>query len=118
MNTSAMAAILAAAWCALCAAPPCVAAERAPSAHPSHRHRLDHSGRRQVGKASVYARKFAGRKMADGKIMKPADDNAASKTLPLGTTARVTCPRAVAGWSRSPAKCAGGCSRAGSGRAC
>lgn len=52
--------------------------------------KLDRSGRKQVGKASYYARKFAGRKMADGTPMKPQGDNAASKTLPLGTTARVT----------------------------
>jgi rare lipoprotein A len=52
--------------------------------------RLDLSGRSRIGKASFYARKFAGRKMADGTPMDPADDNAASKTLPLGTTARVT----------------------------
>jgi rare lipoprotein A len=33
---------------------------------------------------------FAGRKMADGTRMQPQSDNAASKTLPLGTTAKVT----------------------------
>lgn len=52
--------------------------------------KLDLSGRTRTGKASFYARKFAGRKMADGTPMDPADDNAASKTLPLGTKARVT----------------------------
>ncbi|MDM0075450.1 septal ring lytic transglycosylase RlpA family protein [Variovorax sp. J2P1-59] len=51
---------------------------------------LDRSGKKQVGKASFYADKFTGRKMADGNRMDPHDDNAASKTLPLGTTARVT----------------------------
>lgn len=45
---------------------------------------------RQVGKASIYARKFAGRRMANGARMDPRGANAASKTLPLGTTARVT----------------------------
>ena len=44
---------------------------------------------RQVGKASIYADKFAGRKMANGRPMDPRDDNAASKTLPLGTKALV-----------------------------
>ena len=44
----------------------------------------------QVGKASIYARKFAHRKMADGRRMDPNDDNAAHKTLPLGTRALVT----------------------------
>ena len=51
---------------------------------------LDHSGKKRVGKASFYAGFFAGRKMADGNRMDPHDDNAASKTLPLGTKARVT----------------------------
>jgi len=50
----------------------------------------DLSGRTRVGKASFYAEKFAGREMADGSKMDPNGDNAASKTLPLGTTARVT----------------------------
>jgi rare lipoprotein A len=50
----------------------------------------DLSGRKRVGKASFYAKRFAGRKMADGTRMDPHDDNAASKTLPLGTTAKVT----------------------------
>lgn len=45
--------------------------------------------KRQVGQASIYANKFAGRKMANGRPMNPNDDNAASKTLPLGTTALV-----------------------------
>ena len=52
--------------------------------------KLDHSGRKQVGKASFYSRKFAGRKMSDGTPMKPREDNAASKSLPLGTRAKVT----------------------------
>lgn len=49
-----------------------------------------HHGARQVGKASIYARKFAGRKMANGARMNPRGGNAASKSLPLGTAARVT----------------------------
>ena len=40
---------------------------------------LDRSGRRRVGNASLYAKRFAGKKMADGQLMKP-----------LGTTAKVT----------------------------
>ena len=51
---------------------------------------LDRSGHERVGKASFYARRFAGRKMANGKPMNPRRDIAASKTLPLGTTAKVT----------------------------
>ncbi|HTH79676.1 MAG TPA: septal ring lytic transglycosylase RlpA family protein [Ramlibacter sp.] len=44
----------------------------------------------QVGKASIYAGKFAHRKMANGRPMNPQGDNAASKTLPLGTKALVS----------------------------
>jgi rare lipoprotein A len=49
---------------------------------------LDRSGRKRVGTASFYS--LPGRKMADGTPMRPHADNAASKTLPLGTTATVT----------------------------
>lgn len=59
-------------------------------ASPPAKPKPDLSGHRRVGKASFYAKKFAGRKMADGTRMKPHGDNAASKTLPLGTTAKVT----------------------------
>jgi rare lipoprotein A len=51
---------------------------------------IDRSGKRRIGKASFYAPMFEGRKMADGKQMDPQHDNAASRTLPLGTTAKVT----------------------------
>ena len=51
---------------------------------------IDRTGRKRVGKASFYARIFAGRKMADGTRMEPTGNNAASLTLPLGTTAKVT----------------------------
>lgn len=51
---------------------------------------LDRSGHKRLGKASFYARKFSGRTMADGTAMRPQANNAASKTLPLGTTAKVT----------------------------
>ena len=49
-----------------------------------------HQPKPQVGKASIYSKKFAHRKMANGRRMDPQDDNAASKTLPLGTRALVT----------------------------
>lgn len=52
--------------------------------------KIDRSGRRRIGVASFYARRFAGQTMANGEPMDPQDDNAASKTLPLGTRARVT----------------------------
>ena len=51
---------------------------------------VDRSGKKRVGKASFYADRFGGRKMADGKIFGLHDSNAASRTLPLGTTAKVT----------------------------
>jgi len=50
----------------------------------------DLSGHKRIGKASVYAKRFAGHKMADGARMQTQGDNAASKTLPIGTTAKVT----------------------------
>ena len=50
----------------------------------------DLSGHKRLGKASVYAKQFAGHEMANGEPMRPQGDNAASKTLPLGTTAKVT----------------------------
>jgi rare lipoprotein A len=57
---------------------------------PEARPQLDRTGRKRFGKASIYATMFAGRKMADGTRMRPTSNNAASRTLPLGTTARVT----------------------------
>jgi rare lipoprotein A len=50
----------------------------------------DLSGCTRFGDASFYAKKFVGREMADGNRMDPLGDNAASKTLPLGTRAKVT----------------------------
>lgn len=50
----------------------------------------DTTGKERIGKASFYAKFFSGRKMADGNIMDPRANNAASRTLPLGTIARVT----------------------------
>ncbi|RAI55399.1 septal ring lytic transglycosylase RlpA family protein [Roseicella frigidaeris] len=44
----------------------------------------------QRGKASYYAPKFNGKKMANGARFNPNSNSAAHKTLPLGTTARVT----------------------------
>jgi rare lipoprotein A (peptidoglycan hydrolase) len=50
----------------------------------------DLSGHKRVGKATIYAKRFAGHKMADGAAMRTEGNNAASKTLPIGTTAKVT----------------------------
>ena len=52
--------------------------------------RIDRSGKARKGKASYYARRFAGRKMANGERMNPGSNAAASRTLPLGTRAKVT----------------------------
>ena len=51
---------------------------------------IDHSGRKQKGRASYYASRFTNRKMANGNRFDPDSNVAASKTLPLGTTAKVT----------------------------
>jgi rare lipoprotein A len=59
----------------------------APQASKPHQ---DRSGEERVGKASFYAKRFSGKKMADGRLMNPLENNAASRTLPLGTIARVT----------------------------
>lgn len=58
-----------------------------PPQPPGH---IDPSGRKQKGKASYYAPHFAHKKMADGRRMNPESNVAASKNLPLGTTAKVT----------------------------
>ena len=64
--------------------------EPSQSATASAKPQPDLSGRTRFGVASFYAKMFAGREMADGSKMDPHGDNAASKTLPLGTTATVT----------------------------
>lgn len=46
-------------------------------------------GKKQRGKASFYSHRLAGKRMADGTPFNPASNAAASKTLPLGTQARV-----------------------------
>jgi rare lipoprotein A len=50
----------------------------------------DLSGTTRLGRGSFYARRFAHRPMADGNRMDPQGSNAASRTLPLGTMAKVT----------------------------
>lgn len=50
----------------------------------------DRSGSKRIGKASYYHSMFDGRKMANGKPFDARGANAASRTLPLGTIARVT----------------------------
>jgi|SRR3569623_214108 len=57
---------------------------------PSHKQPLDRSGKVRKGKASYYGPGFVGKTMADGTPMNPRANIAASRTLPLGTKARVT----------------------------
>ncbi|MDP9012705.1 MAG: septal ring lytic transglycosylase RlpA family protein [Pseudomonadota bacterium] len=66
------------------------AAPQASPATPRAKRQLDRSGKKQIGQASFYKSSYAGKKMADGTPMQLYGDNAASTTLPLGTTARVT----------------------------
>ncbi|WP_241667135.1 septal ring lytic transglycosylase RlpA family protein [Muricoccus nepalensis] len=49
----------------------------------------DTSGRVQRGQASHYHRRLNGRRMANGERFSVNSNSAASRTLPLGTTARV-----------------------------
>jgi rare lipoprotein A len=59
-------------------------AQPAPATH------LDRSGSKRVGEASFYASRYSGRPWAVGSPMHLYSNNAASLTLPLGTTAKVT----------------------------
>jgi peptidoglycan lytic transglycosylase len=61
-----------------------------PPVGPASAGHIDHSGRKQKGEASFYAKHLANHKMADGHRMNPNADIAASKTLPLGSVAKVT----------------------------
>jgi rare lipoprotein A len=64
--------------------------DKLPPLAPAPAGRIDHSGRTEKGHASYYASKFTNRKMADGRRMNPNSNVAASKTLPLGSVAKVT----------------------------
>lgn len=61
-----------------------------PKQHARHRHAHTHTHKTSKGKASYYGAQFAGKKMANGEPMNPRSNVAASKTLPLGTRAKVT----------------------------
>lgn len=64
--------------------------DRLPAVGPAPSGHIDHSGRKQKGRASYYSHRFTNRKMADGRRMNPNSDVAASKNLPLGSVAKVT----------------------------
>jgi rare lipoprotein A len=57
---------------------------------PAKTVKVDASGRKEGGKASIYSPEFDGKTMADGRKLNPQANVAASKTLPLGTVAKVT----------------------------
>jgi rare lipoprotein A len=57
---------------------------------PNAKLQLDRSGQKRTGRASFYADHYSGKTMADGTPMRLYSNNAASITLPLGTTAKVT----------------------------
>jgi rare lipoprotein A len=82
------------AWCvsaAVAAKEPVVPADTKPVIEKvPKKPNLDRSGNAKKGKASYYGKNFHGKKMADGTPMNPQSNVAASKTLPLGTKARVT----------------------------
>jgi rare lipoprotein A len=61
-----------------------------PPLPPQKAGHINQSGRTEKGGASYYASRFANRKMADGRRMNPNANVAASKTLPLGSVAKVT----------------------------
>lgn len=88
LTTAALAALLA--GCAAPTDPPAPQAQPQPqAARPAERPATSARDGKQVGKASIYARRFEGQTMADGTPMSLQGDNAASKTLPLGSKARV-----------------------------
>jgi rare lipoprotein A len=64
--------------------------DRLPPVTPRGHAIIDHSGRKQAGRASFYAAHLADKKMADGHRLNPNTDTVASKNLPLGTVAEVT----------------------------
>jgi rare lipoprotein A len=64
--------------------------ERHEARRENHRVAVNRAGHVQIGKASVYSSKFAGRRMATGEKFNPASDSAASRSLPLGTAAKIT----------------------------
>ena len=61
-----------------------------PAVTPRTVGKTDASGRKQRGNASYYSSKFNHRKMADGRRLDTNANMAASKSLPLGSVAKVT----------------------------
>jgi len=78
-------AFLAAAAASGCAAP---LPESQAASPPTFTPRPQPAGQR--GDAVFYHRRHAGRRMANGQVFQPDSDSAAHRTLPFGTTVRVT----------------------------
>ena len=70
--------------------PPMPAAQVQPQPQPARRPRQPRLGRGQIGVASWYGRAFAGKRTASGERFDPNALTAAHRTLPLGSTAKVT----------------------------
>ena len=97
LGSATLTAVLAALWLG----EPSIGHARDKARHIAHRH-PQHSvaaprdgrhaapGNTQTGTASVYAGSLHGRRAADGSRFDANSNTAASKTLPLGTTAQVT----------------------------
>ena len=62
---------------------------QSPAARAQQGHQNSHSLRPQRGRASFYSNRFHGRRMANGQRFNRHSNAAASRTLPLGTRARV-----------------------------
>ncbi len=71
---------------AACDRGPIPQAEAAPKRQQSQQQRVAS----HEGEASYYGREFNGRQMANGERFNPGSNSAAHRSLPLGTTARVT----------------------------
>jgi len=75
---------------AVAMAPLGIASAADPKGKGSPASEIDHSGRKQSGVASYYGKGLDNKKTANGDKMDPGKMTAASKTLPLGTHAKVT----------------------------
>ncbi len=73
---------------AACDRSPIPQAEAAPKQQPSQQQQQRVAS--HEGEASYYGREFNGRPMATGAPFNPNSNSAAHRSLPLGTTARVT----------------------------
>jgi len=65
-------------------------AQPSPASRNQPRHRRPQVKGTQRGRASIYSNRLSGRRMADGSRFDPQSNTVASKTLPLGSRARVT----------------------------